>query len=160
VPAETVRLTPFAAASAFALFSIDTKYGLEKVLRIRATLTFPPEPPELPVEAVLAVLLVLGDEAPPPEFEFELLEPHAAIARAPATASAAVVAPRRRAEPNSAPERFLDIRVLSLLPPNRGDSVQSQKATETTLSQIVQVTPSACQVQQVLNIPVYIRNVT
>src|SRR5215475_13693161 len=81
VPAETVRLTPFLDASAFALFSIETKYGFENVLRMSAALTAPGfvDPPVLPPE--------------PPE----PLEPHAATATA--APRAQVAAPSRRYRP-------------------------------------------------------------
>src|SRR5260370_29618991 len=75
-PAETVRSTPSLAASAFALFSMEMKYGLVKSLRIRATRTL-----VLPDELLL--------DGP---LDVELLELHAARAMpaaAPRTASRA-----------------------------------------------------------------------
>jgi hypothetical protein len=75
------------AASAFALFSIETKYGFEKVLRISATFTL------LPLE--LVVPLAAAD--PPEGLELlELLEPHAATDKAAVTANPAVMRRRRR----------------------------------------------------------------
>src|SRR5260221_552932 len=58
VPALTLRLTPTFAASALASFSMDTKKGLVKVLRIRATPTFCCVPPveDEPPQAVTATI--------------------------------------------------------------------------------------------------------
>jgi hypothetical protein len=79
------------AASAFALFSIETKYGFENVFRISATFTFLPLEPVVPLAAADPLELPEGVEL------LELLEPHAATDKAAAvTANPAVMRRRRR----------------------------------------------------------------
>jgi len=77
------------AASAFALFSIETKYGFENVFRISATFTLLP----LALLELLELLAAAGAAELLLEL-LELLEPQAATVRA-ATAAHAAVARRR-----------------------------------------------------------------
>ena len=123
LPAATVRLTLSLLAAVLASFDIDTKYGLDSVLRISVTPTFLPveaAPPDVLVPAAAALLV-----SELPEDLLDELQP--AASRAMPTVAA--VTATRRLRP-----RFRDVWTLCMGCTFRGAQVRLTRSRGTSLA--------------------------